>query len=65
MPAFNEEKYIAKTIVGCKKYVDKVVVIDDGSSDATAEIAEALGAIVIKHPENRGYGAADNLQDCT
>jgi glycosyltransferase involved in cell wall biosynthesis len=58
MPAFNEEKHIAKTIIGCMKYVDKVVVVDDGSSDATAEIAEALGAIVIKHPENRGYGAA-------
>lgn len=58
MPAFNEEKYIAKTIIGCKKYVDKVVVVDDGSTDATAEIAEALGAIVINHPENRGYGAA-------
>ncbi|WP_096205737.1 glycosyltransferase family 2 protein [Candidatus Methanoperedens nitratireducens] len=58
MPAFNEEKYIAKTIVGCRKYVDKVIVVDDGSTDATAEIAEALGAIVIKHPENRGYGGA-------
>ncbi len=58
MPAFNEEKHIAKTIIGCRKYVDKVVVVDDGSSDATAEIANALGAIVIKHPENRGYGAA-------
>src|SRR3972149_7133038 len=58
MPAFNEENHIAKTIVGCRKYVDKVVVVDDGSSDATAEIAEALGAIVIKHSGNRGYGAA-------
>jgi glycosyltransferase involved in cell wall biosynthesis len=58
MPAFNEEKYIAKTIIGCRKYVDKVLVVDDGSSDATAEIAGALGAIVIKHTENRGYGAA-------
>lgn len=58
MPAFNEEKYIAKTIIGCGKYVDKVVVVDDGSSDATAEIAKALGATVISHPKNRGYGAA-------
>lgn len=58
MPAFNEEKYIAKTIVGCRKYVDKVIVVDDGSTDATAEIADALGAVVIKHPENRGYGGA-------
>ena len=51
IPAFNEEKHIAKMIIGCRKYVDKVVVVDNGSSDATAEIAEALGAIVIKHPE--------------
>jgi glycosyltransferase involved in cell wall biosynthesis len=58
MPAFNEEKYIAKMIIGCQKYVDRVIVVDDGSTDATAEIAEALGAIVIKHPENRGYGVA-------
>jgi glycosyltransferase involved in cell wall biosynthesis len=58
MPAFNEEKHIAKTIIGCRKYVDKVLVVDDGSSDATAEIARALGALVIKHPKNRGYGAA-------
>ncbi len=58
MPAFNEEKYIAKMIIGCKKYVDKVIVVDDGSKDATVEIAEAMGAIVIKHPENSGYGAA-------
>jgi len=58
MPAFNEEKYIARTIVGCRKYVDQVVVVDDGSIDATAEIAEALGAIVIRHQHNMGYGAA-------
>ncbi|MCZ7399991.1 MAG: glycosyltransferase family 2 protein [Candidatus Methanoperedens sp.] len=58
MPAFNEEKYIAKTIIGCRKYVDKVIVVDDGSTDATQEIAKALGAVVIKHETNMGYGAA-------
>jgi glycosyltransferase involved in cell wall biosynthesis len=58
MPALNEEKNIAKTIVGCRKFVDKVIVVDDGSTDATAEIADALGAIVIRHQENMGYGAA-------
>jgi glycosyltransferase involved in cell wall biosynthesis len=58
MPAFNEEKYIAKTIVGARKYVDQVLVIDDGSSDSTKEIAEGLGAIVIRHEKNIGYGAA-------
>jgi glycosyltransferase involved in cell wall biosynthesis len=36
MPAYNEERYIAKMVLGCKKHVDKVVVIDDGSIDATA-----------------------------
>jgi len=36
MPALNEDKYIAKTIIGCRKYGDKVIVVD-GSTDATAE----------------------------
>ncbi len=58
MPAFNEEKYIAKTIVLAKKYVTDVLVVDDGSKDATFEIARALGAIVVRHPKNQGYGAA-------
>jgi dolichol-phosphate mannosyltransferase len=62
MPAYNEERSIAKMVLGCKKYVDTVVVVDDGSTDATAEIAEALGAYVIRHNPNRGYGAA--LRSC-
>jgi glycosyltransferase involved in cell wall biosynthesis len=57
MPAFNEEKFIAKTIVGVQKFVDHVLVVDDGSTDATREIAQNLGAIVVSHPKNRGYGA--------
>ncbi len=39
-----------------------VVVVDDGSTDSTADIAQAMGAHVIRHPENRGYGGA--LQTC-
>ncbi len=58
IPAYNEEKYIAKVIVEAKKYVDKIIVCDDGSRDLTAEIARELGAIVVKHQENKGYGAA-------
>ena len=58
MPAYNEESTIAKVILKVRKYVKHVIVVDDGSNDATAEIAEALGAIVIRHPENRGYGSA-------
>ncbi|MBS7635573.1 glycosyltransferase, partial [Candidatus Bathyarchaeota archaeon] len=37
---------------------DKVVVCDDGSTDMTGEIAERLGAVVIRHERNLGYGAA-------
>ncbi len=58
MPAFNEEKFIAKTVLGALKHVDRVLVVDDGSTDSTAEIAGALGAIVVKHKKNMGYGAA-------
>ena len=58
VPAFNEEKTIAKVVVEAQKYADKVVVCDDGSTDMTAEIAECLGADVVRHERNLGYGAA-------
>lgn len=58
LPAFNEERHIASVILRVSEYVDHVIICDDGSSDLTSEIAEALGAIVVKHEHNRGYGAA-------
>jgi len=58
IPAFNEEKTIAKMILGAQRHVDRVVVCDDGSTDLTAEIAEKLGALVVRHPKNMGKGAA-------
>ena len=58
IPCFNEERCIGSVVVKAKKYVDKVVVIDDGSSDATAEVAAGAGAVVYQHGQNRGYGAA-------
>ncbi|OGN99214.1 MAG: hypothetical protein A2Y89_05780 [Chloroflexi bacterium RBG_13_51_18] len=58
MPAFNEEKYIGTLVLQTRKYVDEVIVVDDGSTDATAEIAQLAGARVIKHDKNKGYGAA-------
>jgi glycosyltransferase involved in cell wall biosynthesis len=61
IPAYNEEKTIAKVLLKTKKYVDKVIVCDDGSTDMTAEIAEALGAEVIRHEKNMGYGGSDNI----
>jgi glycosyltransferase involved in cell wall biosynthesis len=58
IPAFNEEKTIAKVILQAQRYVDRVTVCDDGSRDMTAEIAERLGAEVIRHERNMGYGAS-------
>ena len=58
IPAYNEEKNIAKIIVKLKKTVDQIIVCDDGSTDSTSEIAESLGAIVVKHTKNSGYGMA-------
>ena len=58
MPAYNEEKYIGTLVLQARQYVDEVIIIDDGSTDDTAEIAKLAGARVIRHEKNRGYGAA-------
>jgi len=58
IPAYNEEKTIARVVIEAQKYSNLVVVCDDGSTDYTGIIAEKLGAIVVKHRENRGKGAA-------
>jgi glycosyltransferase involved in cell wall biosynthesis len=58
IPAYNEAIGIGSTVVASRRHADRVVVVDDGSSDATAEIAELAGASVISHGENRGKGAA-------
>jgi len=60
IPAFNEERNIGGVIVRAKRYVDRVVVCDDGSGDLTGAIAEGLGAVVVRHERNRGKGAALN-----
>jgi len=58
IPAFNEEKKIAPIIANLQKLSYSVIVCNDGSTDMTSEIAEKMGAIVIHHPKNLGYGAA-------
>lgn len=58
IPAFNEEMTIARVVLEAQKYADRVVVCDDGSTDLTADIAERLGAEVVRHKENLGYGVA-------
>jgi len=58
VPAYNEARVIPGVVSGLKQEGYQVVVVDDGSSDATAEIAAQSGAIVLSHPINLGQGAA-------
>ena len=58
IPAYNEEKNIAGIIRKTKNYVEKVVVVADGSSDGTKSTAESSEAVVIRHIVNLGKGAA-------
>ena len=60
IPAYNEEKNIASIIIKLKKITDSIIVCDDGSSDMTSDISKNLGAVVISHKKNMGYGAAIN-----
>ena len=58
IPAFNEEKYIYDVAKIAKEFVDVVVVVDDGSIDKTFSRAIDSGAVVLRHEENMGKGAA-------
>jgi len=58
IPCLNEEHFIADIVNRAKKYVDMVIVIDDGSTDSTAMTASNAGAQVVSHPVSRGAGAA-------
>ena len=58
IPCFNTETFIVEVVSKAKKYVDQVIIIDDGSLDGTAEASRATGALVINHGTNRGYGEA-------
>jgi len=56
IPAYNEENCIEKIVTKTSKYVDSVLVIDDGSTDSTSEVAEKAGANVIRNVKNIGLG---------
>lgn len=63
IPAYNEEGIIAQTIASAREVLQKsslqpfeILVVDDGSKDRTADLAQAAGVRVIRHPHNMGYG---------
>ena len=58
IPCLNEGQFISDIVTRARKYADVVIVIDDGSTDNTAEAAVKAGAKVIKHKARQGAGAA-------
>jgi glycosyltransferase involved in cell wall biosynthesis len=59
LPVFNEERHVIDVITEVRKYSKEILVVDDGSSDKTAEILKTLRDVyVVRHQQNQGYGAA-------
>jgi glycosyltransferase involved in cell wall biosynthesis len=59
IPIYNEERHLVEVLNSVRRYSDHILVVDDGSTDRTAEmLRQQLGLHVITHPQNRGYGAA-------
>jgi glycosyltransferase involved in cell wall biosynthesis len=63
MPAYNAERTLAATLADVPPgSLDEVILVDDGSTDRTVEVARAMGLTVLVHPANRGYGG--NQKTC-
>lgn len=60
IPAFNEGKTIFSVIIDVKKFASEAIVVNDASSDDTAEVARRAGAMVISHERNQGYDTTLN-----
>jgi glycosyltransferase involved in cell wall biosynthesis len=58
VPALSARATIASVVTGIRRHLETVLVVDDGSTDDTARVAEEAGARVVVHPQNRGKGAA-------
>lgn len=63
VPAYQSSRWIADVVTGLSRCLPQtglpqVLVVDDGSTDGTGELADRAGAMVVRHPENRGKGAA-------
>jgi len=63
LPAYNAERTLAATLADVPVgSIDEVLLVDDGSTDRTVQVAREMGLTVIEHPENRGYGG--NQKSC-
>lgn len=58
IPAYNEEKYVGTIVLKARQYVSEVIVLDDGSTDKTGDVARLAGASVIRNEQNKGKGAS-------
>lgn len=58
IPAYNEERFIGSVVLQVRQYVSHVIVVDDGSTDNTAQVAEVAGAQVYRQEQNSGKGSA-------
>jgi len=56
--AYNEAAHVADVVTGASRHVSRVLVVDDGSQDETAQRARDAGAVVLRHESNRGKGEA-------
>jgi glycosyltransferase involved in cell wall biosynthesis len=62
LPAYNAERTLQKTVEEISSVVDTCILVDDGSTDETVELARKLGLQVCVHERNRGYGG--NQKTC-
>lgn len=59
IPVYNEARHVERVLAEARRYAEHLLVVDDGSTDGTAEIlAKQTGIAVVRHPRNLGYGAA-------
>jgi glycosyltransferase involved in cell wall biosynthesis len=58
IPVYNEERFIGSVVLQARRYAASVIVVDDGSSDGSAAVADEAGAVVLRHEKNMGKAAA-------